>query len=144
MCSLALILLLLCSYGMWEGVCRFPGIHAQREQIRDPEGMPVKLGFSRVERVLGEGRFLLVVMYGEEVELRAPGADFRKGQVVSVAGRLLPQGFVVADSCTLHRWRWLKKLVSLAGAVLVLGLCWRRYRFSWKSLALTERGSCPT
>jgi len=142
MSSLALVLLLLGTHSVREGLRRFPEIQVQREGVRDPHGEPVNLPLAQVRQAMGEGRFLLVVTYGELIELRSPEADFRKGQIVSVSGRLLPQGYVEAESYTVHRWRWLKKLVSLAAALLILGLCGVRYRLSWRPLTLRERNSC--
>jgi hypothetical protein len=116
---LALLLLALSAYSFLEGPRQLPSIPALLAQMPDPGGTPVKLGFARVIRTVGDGRFLIRVMYGDVVELRIRDVALQRGQVVSVAGRLFPQGYVVAETCTVHRLRWLKQDLSLAAALLM-------------------------
>ena len=139
--GLAGFLFVMCLYHQIASQRLFPDLKHQVEDLRDPAGKAVKIGFARVERELGEGRYLLQLRYGELVELRIWNSGFKRGQVVSIVGRLVPQGYVRAETCILHPLRWVKKL-SATAALLVLLVVTLRYRVSWRSLSVTERLSC--
>jgi hypothetical protein len=100
---------------------------------------PVRFGFARVLQVREDGTARLLV-WSEEVEVRQGDAAWKEGDQVSFAGWLTPDGSIDITSFTLHRARWLKKLVSLVAAVIFLGVLSRR-AFRW---VFRREGTCRT
>jgi hypothetical protein len=139
--GISLLALSLASYA--QGFRHFEGISRMLDGLHADEGAPVKIAFAKVVKLLGEER-ILVSSRGIEFEVRTPRVPIRTGQRVSVSGRLCKEGHVKAETITIHRYRWVKKLVSTIAALIVCLLVFTHYRISFEDRCIVERGPCQT
>jgi len=141
--SLAVILLALCFYSFLDGLGRLQSISRHRDDPQAGEDATVEIPFAKVVELRGEDRILLTIR-GREFEVRAQHAPIRVGERISVSGRLRRGGYVEAETIVIHRYRWVKKLVSVLAAVIVCLLVVTRYRISLAGRCIVDRGSCLT
>jgi hypothetical protein len=141
--SLAIILLVLCLYSFIDGLGRLQSISRSLDDPQAREGATVEIAFAKVVELRGEDRILLTSR-GREFEVRAPHAPIRVGERMSVSGRLRRGGYVEAETIVIHRYRWVKKLVSVLAAAIVCLLVVTRYRISLAGRCIVDRGSCLT
>jgi len=141
--SLAIILLALCLYSFLDGLGRLQSISRSLDDPRAREGTNVEIPFAKVVELRGEDRMLLTSR-GKEFEVRAEHGPIRVGERMSVSGRLHRGGYVEAETIVIHRYRRVKKLVSVLAAMIVCLLVVTRYRISLEGRCIVDRGSCLT
>ena len=140
---LGMILLALCLYSYAVGISHSRGISRLLEDSQAHEGVTVKIAFAKVVKLLDEDR-ILSSSGGREFEVRTEQGPIRLGERISVSGRLCKEGYVEAETIVIHRYRWLKKLVSALAAVVVCLLVAARYRISLEGRCIVDRDSCLT
>ena len=140
---LGMILLALCLYSYTIGIRHFRGVSRLLDDSQAGEGVTVNIPFAKVVKRLGEDR-ILSSSRGREFEVRTQQGPIRLGDRISVSGRLCKEGYVEAETVVIHRYRWLKKLVSALAAVVVCLLVATRYRISLEGRCIVERDSCLT
>jgi len=136
---ICIILILLGLYSCWKGPVHF----VTDFYSPDRAGETLRIGFARVTKVLGEGK-MLVASRGRVIEVRQKEAHVVPGDKVSVEGRYLQEGYLEAQTITVHRYRRVKKYSAMAATVFILLLVMIRYRISWKQGAIVERKICRT
>lgn len=92
------------------------------DRLRRPDAQtePLEVGFAPVVRVLGEGEARMLV-WGRTMDVLYDGEPWKEGEVVSFRGWVTPEGRIRTASFTLHRGRWLKKVVSLLAVFVLAG-----------------------
>ncbi len=136
---LSAVLTALCVYNFFTAPAQLVAEVLARVQGTAQHTEPVKFGFARVLQVREDGTARLLV-WTHEVEVRQGDAVWEEGDLVSFTGWFTPEGRIDVVSFTLHRARWIKKLVSLAAAVILLGVLFHRaFR-----LAFRREGTCRT
>ncbi len=101
----------------------------------------IKIGFADVIKVQEEGN-ILIAYKGKKIEVKIKPMPIKIGEKISVEGYFLNNGILQAKAVTIHKYRWLKKVVSAVAAVLVVFLVLFNYRISIKERAVVERGTC--
>jgi hypothetical protein len=137
------ILFLLCLYSYSIGINHLQDISKRLDGPQIREGVAVNIAFAEVVKPLGEDRFL-ASSRGRGFVVRTQQGPIRVGERISVRGRLGKEGTVEAEKIVIHRYRWVKKLVSVFAAVLVCLLAVTRYRFSLEHRCIVDRDSCRT
>jgi hypothetical protein len=140
---LEMILLALCLYSYTLGMSHSRGISRLLDDSQAREGVTVKIPFAKVIKLLGEDR-ILSSSRGKEFEVRTRQGPIRLGERISVTGRICKEGYLEAETIVIHRYRWLKKLVSALAAVVVCLLAATRYRISLEGRCIVDRDSCLT
>ena len=144
MLSLGMILLALCLYSYAAALSRSQSISQLIDDSQASEGVPIEIAFAKVVKLLGEDRILLSSRWKEfEVRTQQQGS-IRLGERISVSGRLGRGGYVEAETIVVHRYRWMKKLVSASAALIVFLLVVARYGISLQGRCIVKRGSCLT
>jgi hypothetical protein len=140
---LGMILLALSLYSYKIGIDQFHSTSRLLDDAQAIEGLTVKIPFAKVVKLLGEDR-ILSSSRGKEFEVKTGREPIRLGERISVSGRVCKGGYIDAETIVIHRYRWVKKLVSALAAVIAFLLVVTRYRISFEDRCIVDRDSCLT
>ena len=138
-----MILLAVCLHSYRIGASHLQRTSRLFHDIQAANGVTVEIAFAKVVELLGEDRILLSSR-GREFEVRTQVRPIRLGERISVTGPICKQGYVEAETVVVHRYRWVKKLVSAVAASIVCLLVMAHYRISLRDRCIVDRDSCLT
>ena len=137
-------MLILCFY-CYRGVPFHFKEVAQKQNIMNSVegGEQVKIGFAKVIEVMEEGKIIIDVM-NKQIEVKEKQPNIRPGQRISLTGHFVSDNQFVAETIVVHKYRWLKKLVSALTTLLVVFIMLIQYKVLVKDRIIVERSKCPT
>jgi len=107
------------------------------------DGKPLKIGFAKVIKVLEDGNFTIQFMK-RRIVVKGKQLDIRPGYRVSLTGYLAGDDQFVAETILVHKYRWLKKLISALTTLLVVFIIIKQYKVQIKERIIVEREKCLT
>ncbi len=118
---LSLLLTVLCLYNYIIGPPRLLSEVQARIARPAEQTAPARVGFARVIEVRDDGTARMLI-WGHERVVQGAVETLQEGDIVSFTGLFTSGGRIDLQTVTVHRFRWLKKAVSLAAALILFGV----------------------